>query len=196
MQQIFHLFRLTARKQNVGDKKYHISTFCQSPSQWCTLWANLLLVVHERKISCEQGACEPGSLRLTLAHSCSLFISGSLCHCHSHSLRLTRAHSDSVSLSVALSLALWGPHWLTRPLLGLLRRSCVAPVYPALALTLKTHCFPYQEIWQALKSACIILSSARVGSYHLVVGSHWKHISPLSNLTGAKTAKMAQVYLV
>ena len=138
-----------------------------------------------------------GSLLFTLAPSVLLWLylwltlslSPALIPAHS-------AHSDSVWPSLALSLALWGPYWLTRPLLGSLRRSCVAPVYPALALTLKTHCFPYQEIWQALKSACIILSSARVGSYHLVVGSHWKHISPLSNLPGAKTVKMAQICLV
>ena len=131
-----------------------------------------------------------GSLLFTLPLSYSGSISGSICHSHSRSFRLTLTQFRSLWLSLRPSEA------LTRPLLCSLRRSCVAPVYPASALTLKTHCFAYQEIWQALKSACITLSSARVGSYHLVVGSHWKHISPLSNLTGAKTAKMAQIYLV
>ena len=128
-----------------------------------------------------------GSLMLYLVHPVTVTL---LTLTHSGFFLLFLAHSGS------LFLALSGAHQLIRSLLGSLRRSCVAPVYPALALTLKTHCFPYQEKWQALKSACIILSSARVGSYHLIVGSHWKHISPLSNLTGAKTAKMSILGLV
>ena len=77
-------------------------------------------------MSCEQVTCEPSSLWPTLAHpgsnllflTHSGFVSGSLCHCHSRSFQLTLTHVGSLQLTCYL--------------LGLVRRSCVAPVYPAL----------------------------------------------------------------
>ena len=70
-------------------------------------------------MSCQRANCEPGILWLTLAHS----------------------DSDPVWLSPAVTgflfglpwLSLSGAHGLTRPLLGTLRRSCVASLYQALA---------------------------------------------------------------
>ena len=56
------------------------------------------------------------------------FLAGSLLFTLVHSATVTLAHSDPSRLSLALA----GDYRLTRSLLGSLRRSCVAPVYPAL----------------------------------------------------------------
>ena len=55
---------------------------------------------------------------------------------HFNSLWLTLDHSGSLRLTLALSLAFSGAYQLKRSLLGSLRRSCIAPFYPALLLML------------------------------------------------------------
>ena len=73
-------------------------------------------------LSCEYGTCEPSSLWPALAHSCSLW----------PTLALPLAHSATITL--AHSGSLWLSQALIRFLLGSLRRSCIAPVYPALKM--------------------------------------------------------------
>ena len=73
-------------------------------------------------MSCEHGTCEPSSLWLALAHSCSFW----------PTLALPLAHSVTVTL--AHFGWLWLSQALIRFLLGSLHCSCIAPVYPALKM--------------------------------------------------------------
>ena len=95
----------------------------------------------------------PCLLPLTLAHSGALW--------------LTLTHSGSLQLTLALS----GTDFLTRPLLGLLHRSCIAPVYPPLLLVYAIGQF--LPVW-ALLTLKIIKTSWPPDVVNICCGPPWQ----------------------
>ena len=84
-------------------------------------------IVHFFRLAARKGHfCDKSSCNSTFR------VSGSLLLTLVHSATVTLAHSDHSRLSLALA----GAYRLTRSLLGSLRRSCVAPVYPTLVISL------------------------------------------------------------